>query len=254
MRKTHKKNSRIPEFHIIYGINGCTEVLGAKHLVVMNVDMMKVGNASRKTSLTNLLSNFKGRVNNLPKDQFLRKYPGLRTQGVVVQFRGEVYRKLPSFKNADPNLFLLVLDNIEDPQNLGQIIRTAECGGVDGIIISEHHSVDLTQTVMQVSQGAFVHIPIYKCTNLKNQLNELKKDGFWIVALENSIKAKKWFDIDMKGKMAVVLGSEGKGIRQLVLNTCDFHATIPMKGKISSLNVSATVSAMVFERLRQISD
>ena len=73
------------------------------------------------------------------------------------------------------------------------------------------------------------------------------------MALENSIKSKKWFDIDMKGKMAVVLGSEGKGIRKLVLNTCDFHATIPMKGKINSLNVSATVSAMVFERLRQIS-
>ncbi|MBC8311675.1 MAG: 23S rRNA (guanosine(2251)-2'-O)-methyltransferase RlmB [Candidatus Marinimicrobia bacterium] len=254
MKKSFKKKSKFPDYHVIYGMNGCEQVLRAKHLQIMNIDVMKEGNAIRKSSLSNELGRFKGRVNNLPKDQYLKKYTGLRTQGIVVQFKGEVYKKLTSFKNTDPNLFLLILDNIEDPQNLGQIIRTAECGGVDGIIIPEHHSVGLTQTAMQVSQGAFVHIPIYKCTNLRNQLNELKKDGFWTVALENSIKAKKWFDIDMKGKIAVVLGSEGKGIRQLVLNTCDFHATIPMKGKINSLNVSATVSAMVFERLRQISN
>jgi 23S rRNA (guanosine2251-2'-O)-methyltransferase len=252
MKKTYKKKSKFPDYHVIYGVNGCEQVLRAKHLEIMNIDVMKEGNAIRKSSLSNELGRFKGRVNNLPKDQYLKKYTGLRTQGIVIQFRGEIYKKLTSFKNADPNLFLLVLDNIEDPQNLGQIIRTAECGGVDGIIIPEHHSVGLTQTAMQVSQGAFVHIPIYKCTNLRNQLNELKKDGFWTVALENSIKAKQWFNIDMRGKMAVVLGSEGKGIRPLVLNTCDFHATIPMKGKISSLNVSATVSAIVFERLRQI--
>ena len=254
MKQSYKKKSKFTDYHVIYGVNGCEQVLRAKHLQVMNIDIMKHGNAMRKSSLSSELARFKGRVNNLPKDQYLKKYAGLRTQGIVIQFKGEVYRQLPSFKNADPNLFLLILDNIEDPQNLGQIIRTAECGGVDGIIIPEHHSVGLTQTAMQVSQGAFVHIPIYKCTNLRNQLTELKKDGFWTVALENSIKAKKWFDIDMKGKMAVVLGSEGKGIRQLVLNTCDFHATIPMKGKINSLNVSATVSAMVFERLRQISN
>ena len=254
MKKLYKKKTKFSDHHVIYGINGCEEVLRAKHLQIMNIDIMKDGNAFRKSSLSNQLGRFKGRVNNLPKDQYLRKYTGLRTQGIVIQFKGELYTKLISFKNADPNLFLLILDNIEDPQNLGQIIRTAECAGVDGIIIPEHHSVGLTQTVMQVSQGAFVHMPIYKCTNLRNQLTELKKDGFWTVALENSIKSKKWFEIDMKGKMAVVLGSEGKGIRQLVLNTCDFHATIPMKGKINSLNVSATVSAMVFERLRQISN
>ena len=253
MKKSYKKNTKRQDYYTIYGINGCSQVLLAKHLQIMNIDIMKNGNAIRKSYLSNDLSRFKGRVNNLPKEQFLKKYTGLRTQGIVIQFKGEVYRKLKSFEKADNNLFLLLLDNIEDPQNLGQIIRTAECGGVDGIIIPEHNSVGLTQTVMQVSQGAFVHIPIYKCTNLRNQLTELKKDGFWTVALENSIKAKKWFDIDLKGKIAVVLGSEGKGIRKLVLNTCDFHATIPMKGKINSLNVSATVSAMVFERLRQIS-
>ena len=254
MKKSYKKKSKFQDYHVIYGVNGCEQVLRAKHLHIMNIDVMKDGNAIQKSSLSSELRRFKGKVNNLLKDQYLKKYKGLRTQGIAIQFRGEIYKKLTSFKNADPNLFLLILDNIEDPQNLGQIIRTAECGGVNGIIIPEHHSVGLTQTVMQVSQGAFVHIPIYKCTNLRNQLNELKKDGFWTVALENSINAKKWFEIDLKGKLAIVLGSEGKGIRLVVLNTCDFHATSPMKGKISSLNVSATVSAMVFERLRQISD
>jgi 23S rRNA (guanosine2251-2'-O)-methyltransferase len=140
---------------------------------------------------------------------------------------------------------------VEDPQNLGQIIRTAECGGIDGIILPEHHSAGLTQTTMQISQGAFVHIPIYRCTNIRHQIKNLKKDGFWVYALENSIKAKPWHEIDLTGKSAIVLGSEGQGIRKLVLEECDVHATIPMSGSINSLNVSAATSAIVFERLRQ---
>ena len=147
---------------------------------------------------------------------------------------------------------LLILDNIEDPQNFGQIIRTAECSGMDGIIIPEYNSVDLTNTAIQISQGAFAHIPIYKCVNINNLINNLKKQGFWIIGFENSINAKKWYDLDYKQKTALIFGSEGRGIRKKVMEKCDFLATIPMKGNISSLNVSASVSAVVFERLRQI--
>ena len=254
MSKTFKKNRNKPNYYSIYGVNGCENILSSRNINIINIDIMVNGNAIRKSSISNELSKFKGRVNNLSKEYFLKKYKGLRTQGIVVQFSGEIYRKLPVFNKLKPDVLFLILDNINDPQNLGQIIRTAECGGVDGIIIPEHHSVGLTQTAMQVSQGAFVHIPIYKCTNLKNQINELKKNEFWTIALENSINAKKWYNIDMNGRIAIVLGSEGKGIRKLVKNSCDFHATIPMKGKINSLNVSATVSAVVFERLRQLSE
>ena len=253
MKKFNKKNIKFDETHFVYGINGCRQILLARHFQILYIDLMKDGNASRKSSLTSSINKNKIRVNQIPKDTFLKKYKGLRTQGIVIYFKGSIYKKLPDFKNSKSDLILLLLDNIEDPQNLGQIIRTAECGGVDGIILPEHNSVGLTQTAIQVSQGAFVHIPIYKCNNLRNQLNSLKKDGFWTIALENSIKAKPWHEINMKGKVAVVIGSEGRGIRDLVLKSCDFYSTIPMMGKINSLNVSATVSALVFERLRQLS-
>ena len=104
MKKSYKKKSKFPDYHVIYGVNGCEQVLRAKHLQIMNIDVMKDGNAIRKTSLSNELSQFKGRLNNLPKDQYLKKYTGLRTQGIVIQFKGEIYKKLTSFKNTDPNL------------------------------------------------------------------------------------------------------------------------------------------------------
>ena len=146
------------------------------------------------------------------------------------------------------------MDQIEDPQNFGQIIRTAECAGINGIIIPKHHSAPITDTVLQVSQGAFVNMPLYEVTNLKNEFQQLKDNGFWIVGLENSIDAKPWHEIEYIGKMVIVVGSEGKGIREKVLESCDFKATIPMQGETNSLNVSAAVSAIVFERLRQIQE
>ena len=145
-----------------------------------------------------------------------------------------------------------MLDQVEDPQNFGQIIRTAECAGIDGIVFPKHHSAPINETVLQVSQGAFVNLPIYEVTNIRNIFKQFKSDGFWVIGIENSIDAKPWFEVEYSGKAIIVLGSEGKGIRKMVLESCDFKSTIPMKGKINSLNVSATASAILFERLRQL--
>ena len=250
--KYSKKNKKsIQKFHSIYGINGSIQVLKSKKFEIARIDIMSDGNAFRKSEIKSILTRFKGRVHTLPKEVFLKNYSGKRTQGIVVHFKGEIYQNIPSFKNSKLDCCLLILDNIEDPQNLGQIIRTAEGGGVNGIVIPEHKSTGLTNSTLQVSQGAFVHLPVYRCKNLRHQIKELKSDGFWIYALENSIDAKLWYEIDLRGKVAIVLGSEGRGIRKLVLKECDGYATIPMKGKINSLNVSAATSAIVFEILRQ---
>ena len=147
----------------------------------------------------------------------------------------------------------LVIDNIEDPQNLGQIIRTAECANISGLLLPEHQSVQLTDAVLQVSQGAFIHLPIYKCGNLHHYLRTLKKEGFWIIGVENSIKSKNWYELNYKRKLVLVLGSEGKGIRPIIIKTCDELITIPMKGNINSLNVSSATSVILFERQRQLS-
>ena len=107
--------------------------------------------------------------------------------------------------------------------------------------------------MIQISQGAFTEIPIYEVNNINQTIDLLKKEEFWIVAMENSLKAKDWHKIDYKGKIAIVAGSEGRGIKKIILDNCDFQTTIPMQGETNSLNVSAAVSAILFERLRQIS-
>ena len=171
----------------------------------------------------------------------------------MVRFDTQIEENMPSLKEESGNRCILALDRIEDPQNLGQIIRTAVCAGVDAIMIPKHDSCKITDTVMQVSQGAFTEISIYQVNNLNMSLERLKKDGYWIVAMENSLGAKEWHKVDYKGKIIIVAGSEGRGIKNIILDNCDFQTTIPMQGKVNSLNVSAAVSAILFERLRQIS-
>ena len=196
--------------------------------------------------------NYSQQICYIDHDTFYRKYGEKRTQGIVVSFFGDIVNTLPSFKVIEGDYCLLIVDNVTDPQNFGQIIRTAECAGVDGIVVPERNSVGITDTVLQVSQGAFCNMPIYSVTNLNQTLSQLKDDDFWTIAVENGIDAKPWNQIDYKGKVAIIIGSEGQGIKPLVLKSCDFQATIPMQGKISSLNVSAATAVVLFERLRQV--
>tara|TARA_B100000029_G_C17252198_1_gene843169 strand:- start:228 stop:800 length:573 start_codon:yes stop_codon:yes gene_type:complete len=182
----------------------------------------------------------------------MAKYKFKHTQGIVIEFSGDVIQELNSFKNFKDNTCYVIIDKINDPQNLGQIIRTCECSGIDGIILARHGSVHITNTVLQVSQGSFVNIDLFVVTNLTNTILELKKEGFWFTGVENSIDAKKWYEVDYTGKVGIVFGSEGKGISRLVLESCDFLSTIPMAGKTNSLNISSAISAIVFERQRQI--
>ena len=203
--------------------------------------------------INSLIKNYKSKVKILNADKFSIKYSQIRTQGIVVSFEGQIKKELPQFNNNDDDdIALLLGDQIKDPQNLGQIIRTAECSGIDGLIIPDRDSAQITNSVLQVSQGAFASLPIYSCGNVQQTLQQLKKEGFWIIGVENDTNGKLWYEIDYTGKVIIVIGSEGKGIRQLVKHNCDFIATIPMQGKINSLNVSASVSAILFERQRQI--
>ena len=181
-----------------------------------------------------------------------KKLPSrFKTQGVAITFSGDlIFDENADYPNEEGSC-LLVLDQVEDPQNFGQIIRTVECAGIKGIIYSKHHSVSLTETALQVSQGAFVNMKFYEVTNIRNELKKLKKNNFWVVGLENSVNASLWHSIDYSDKTAIVVGSEGRGVRKKVLETCDFIATIPMQGITNSLNVSAATSVIAFEILRQ---
>ena len=245
-----KKKQSIYQIH---GLNGCSNIVQEKKMNIIRIDIRAGGNAEKKKWVNNLTKVKKYPVHRMPKDQFLKKYSGKRTQGIVVSFRGDIIQSLPSFEMSTKNDCLLVVDNLEDPQNLGQIIRTAECANITGLLLPEHQSVQMTDTVLQVSQGAFVHLPIYRCGNLHQQLRTLKKEGFWIIGVENSVNAMSWHQLDYKRKLVLVMGSEGKGIRPVIVKACDELITIPMQGKINSLNVSSATSAILFERLRQFS-
>ena len=245
-----KKNQGI---HQVHGLNGCSNIIQNKKLKIKHIEVMIGGNAEKKTWVNNLAKAKMLKVYRIPKDQFLKKYSGKRTQGIVVLFQGNIIQSIPSFKMSKENECLLVIDNIEDPQNLGQIIRTSECANITGLLLPEHQSVQLTDSVLQVSQGAFVHLPIYRCGNLHQQLRVLKKEGFWIIGVENSVNAMTWHQLDYKRKLVLVMGSEGKGIRPVIVKVCDELITIPMQGKLNSLNVSSATSAILFERLRQLS-
>lgn len=249
-----KKHDQTKENHYrVYGINGSAELLKHKKNLIQSIDVMENSPVQKMTFFQNYLNTRSIGVRIMSKQNFLNKYQGLRTQGIVVHFTGNIARySLPNYSSRKGDIFLLFADNIEDPQNLGQIIRSAECAGVDGLVIPKHHSAGISDTVLQVSQGAFVHLPVYIVGNIRNTLEDLKKQGFWNVALENSVQSKRWHEIDYKGKIACVVGSEGKGIRPLIIKSCDFLATIPMKGQIESLNVTAAVSAILFERNRQV--
>ena len=145
--------------------------------------------------------------------------------------------------------FIFVLDNIEDPHNLGAMIRTANLAGAHGVIIPKRRAVGLTPTVARTSAGAINYTPVAKVTNLKQTMEQLKKEGMWFVCAD--MDGTPYYQMDLKGPMGLVIGNEGEGVSRLIKETCDFVASIPMKGDIDSLNVSVAAGVLAFEIARQ---
>lgn len=145
--------------------------------------------------------------------------------------------------------FILLLDNIEDPHNLGAIIRTANLAGAHGVIIPKRRAVGLTATVAKTSAGALNYTPVAKVTNLKKTMEELKKEGLWFVCADMGGEAM--YDLNLTGPIGLVIGNEGEGVSRLVKETCDFVASIPMKGDIDSLNASVATGVLAYEIVRQ---
>lgn len=145
--------------------------------------------------------------------------------------------------------FIFILDNIEDPHNLGAIIRTANLAGAHGIIIPKRRAVGLTATVARTSAGAINYTPVAKVTNISNTIEELKKEGMWFVCAD--MDGELMYNLDLKGPIGLVIGNEGEGVSRLVKEKCDFTATIPMKGDIDSLNASVAAGVLAYEIVRQ---
>ena len=151
-------------------------------------------------------------------------------------------------KNEDP--FILILDGIEDPHNLGAIIRTAETAGVHGIIIPKRRSASVNSTVAKVSSGAVEYMKIARVTNITDAIDKLKKEGLWICGTDINTD-KYYYEQDLTGSLAIVIGNEGKGISEKVKKNCDFLVKIPMMGKVTSLNASVSTGIIIYEALKQ---
>ena len=150
-------------------------------------------------------------------------------------------------KGEDP--FLILLDNIEDPHNLGAIIRTANLAGAHGVIIPKRRAAGLTSTVVKASAGALNYTPVAKVTNLTKTIQELKERGIWFVCAD--MDGTRMYDLNLKGPIGLVIGSEGDGVSKLVRENCDFTAAIPMAGDIDSLNASVAAGVLAYEIVRQ---
>lgn len=146
--------------------------------------------------------------------------------------------------------FLLVLDGVQDPHNLGACLRTADAAGVDAVIVPKDRAVGLTETVRNVACGAAESVPLIVVTNLARTLRDLKDRGIWLVGTADQAERAFW-NIDLKGSLGIVLGAEGKGIRRLTAKHCDFLASIPMLGSVECLNVSVAAGVCLFEAVRQ---
>ena len=161
----------------------------------------------------------------------------------------DVYDILEYAKEKEEKPFILILDGIEDPHNMGSIIRTAETAGVHGIIIPKNRAAGLTATVARTSAGALNYTPVAKVTNLGKTIEELKKEGLWFVCAD--MDGTTMYQLDLKGPIGLVIGSEGEGVGRLVREKCDFIASIPMKGEIDSLNASVAAGVLAYEIVRQ---
>lgn len=174
-------------------------------------------------------------------------------QGVIAYVAAYEYAEVEDMltlareRQEDP--FLILLDNIEDPHNLGAIIRTANLAGAHGVIIPKRRAVGLTAVVAKTSAGALNYTPVAKVTNLKKTMEELKRQGLWFVCAD--MGGTEMYQLDLKGPIGLVIGNEGEGVSRLVKETCDFIAGIPMKGDIDSLNASVAAGVLAYEVVRQ---
>ena len=174
-------------------------------------------------------------------------------QGVIAYAAAYEYAQVEDIlkraKEKGEPPFLILLDNIEDPHNLGAIIRTANLSGAHGVIIPKNRAAGLTAAVARASAGALNYTPVAKVTNLTKTIEELKKQGLWFVCAD--MDGTPMYQLDLKGPIGLVIGSEGEGVGRMVKKSCDFIASIPMKGEIDSLNASVAAGVLAYEIVRQ---
>lgn len=228
---------------IVYGRNVAKEILKNNK----KIDKIIIQEDFNDNSIISLIEKRKIEPIRMNKKEFSR-FDKYSHQGIILYIEDFKYSELEEFID-DENAKIVILDHLEDPHNLGAIIRTCEAAGINGIILPKDRSVSVNSTVMKTSAGALENVKIALVTNLNQMIKKLKDKGFWIVGtdMENSVDYR---EIDYSGKIALVIGSEGFGMSESIRKSCDFVARIPMNGKINSLNASVAAGIMIYEVIR----
>ncbi len=249
----HSERQEKDTGEFIVGKNPIMEAIKAGH----EIHKLWIGDQSQKGNMTKLIQLAKEKnvlVQTAPKRKLDQLVGHSNHQGVVASIAAYEYASIDDlFKQAEEaneQPFFLVLDELEDPHNLGSIMRTADAAGAHGIIIPKRRSVGLTQTVAKASTGAIEYIPVARVTNLARTMDELKKRGLWFVGTDakgNEEYTETAYDMPV----ALVIGSEGKGITRLIKEKCDFLVSIPMQGRVTSLNASVAASLLMYEVFRK---
>jgi len=238
--------------HVIFGINAVAEALKAHGQAFEWVGVAKERNDLRLRKLIQECRKNSIAVRFLPRVELDRMAGSGSHQGVVAVTTSKQYSDLDDVIAAKRGQYSLIvlLDGVEDPHNLGAILRTADAAGADGVVIPERRAAGITGIVTKVSAGASAHLPVAKVTNIARTLEELKSQNVWTVGLDE--RGKESYDsLDYNMDCAIVLGAEGKGVHDLVARKCDFLVSIPMLGKVPSLNVSVAAGVVLYEVVRQ---
>lgn len=237
---------------ILYGLHAVREALKAGSRPLQRLHVIRTD--KQFAELVQLARALHVPIHIQPQASLDRLAPGGRHQGIVAFAAAKAYQTEEAIlaraaKRNEPPL-LVILDGVEDPHNLGAVLRTAEGAGVHGVFIPERRAAGLTSVVAKVSAGAIDHIPVARVTNTSRLLESLKAAGVWIYGLEPTA-TKLFTEVDLRGPVGLVFGGEGAGIRPGVLQHCDERIRIPMKGHVQSLNVSASAAVTLFEAVRQ---
>ena len=237
---------------VIYGINAVTEAIHSSKRKVEYVAVARERQDARVQQVIDAAREAGVSVRFMPREQVSRLANVEGHQGVVAITSGKRYGDVQSLLDQKRGQFhfLVVLDGVEDPHNLGAIIRTADGAGADGIIIPERRAVGVTGTVVKASAGAVEHVPMARVTNISRVLDDLKHENVWTVGLDER-GAQSYDELDFKMDCALVLGAEGHGLHEQVRRKCDFLVSIPMAGKVPSLNVSVAAAVVMYEIARQ---
>lgn len=235
----------------IEGKNAVRQAIEAKSTI--NKIFIDKNYASRKDEIISLASKNRIKIEYLPKNALDARSKTGHHQGYIAESVDFEYSSIEDIlkraeeRNEKP--FIVLLDGIEDPHNFGAIIRSCECGGVHGIIIPKNRACQVNETVIRTSTGAISEMPIAKVTNLKDAISQLQENGVWVFAGE--IGGEDIYSKNLNLPLGIVIGSEGFGIKKTILSACDGVITLPLKGKVNSLNASVACGIIIFEALRQ---